>query len=603
MKNKKLAGSVLAAVITLVTLVIGATYAYFTVATTNSFGTRTATATTESVGSVILKTGTNLSLTVTRVQMLQSNAGETYYAVGSTTNAGVLGTAEVLGEGNYSCTYTLNVALSGTMLDSVTSKGSTILYINDTAYDIYDYKTSKSITIDGSLIGISELISRNITGNIAIINKNSSQNSELAGKTVTASITASNFKCTTGEDITMLSGNEQVWDESTGDTLAFRSSALLSDFEEVRINDEVLDEDNYTLASGSTIVTLKKEYIKSLPSGSHEILIVSKTGGASASFTVGEQNGPVLLNQKIMSLVGETVGYGTVINENGYRYSGSNPNNYITFNNETWRIIGIVDGYVKIIRNDYLGTFSWDYKENGVGSAIGSYEAGSNDWTDSQLMMMLNPTEYLKKGYTINNDMVYDPSGNLIYQNMGSYYNRTIGYKPSPIAAGYLIYDGPEVNFSATGLNATARSLIQENVWYLSSPFGGNVRTADGYYHNERSGQYTYGENPVEWRGKVGLMYLSDYYYANYNLYSIDFDFNSYDFWSTGCDDNWICKEAEWTMAPSSEYVMIVQDNGVDDGFGISVSGEFSVRPVLYLKSGIKVTGTGNINSKYQIVS
>ena len=55
---------------------------------------------------------------------------------------------------------------------------------------------------------------------------------------------------------------------------------------------------------------------------------------------------------------------------NGYRYVGANPNNYLTFNNETWRIIGFFDGseiglasgqyYAKIIKNESIGTYAYD---------------------------------------------------------------------------------------------------------------------------------------------------------------------------------------------------------------------------------------------------
>ena len=80
---------------------------------------------------------------------------------------------------------------------------------------------------------------------------------------------------------------------------------------------------------------------------------------------------------------------------------------------------------------DTIGTFAWDYKENGVGTSTSNHESqGSNDWSDSQLMMMLNPTDYLKSGYTIDNNIVKDSKGQAIYQNMGSYYNGTLGCRP-----------------------------------------------------------------------------------------------------------------------------------------------------------------------------
>ena len=70
------------------------------------------------------------------------------------------------------------------------------------------------------------------------------------------------------------------------------------------------------------------------------------------------------LNNYIIGLSGSEQGTGQVVNENGYRYEGKDPNNYIWFNNELWRIIGVFDSashgqagqnLVKIIRNDSIG--------------------------------------------------------------------------------------------------------------------------------------------------------------------------------------------------------------------------------------------------------
>ena len=89
-----------------------------------------------------------------------------------------------------------------------------------------------------------------------------------------------------------------------------------------------------------------------------------------------------------------------------YRYIGSSPNNYITYNDEVWRIIGVFDGRIKIIKDTSIGSMSWDYKKSGVGSSIADY--GSNDWSDSQLMYMLNPTSYkLKDGYSSDGTYIY----------------------------------------------------------------------------------------------------------------------------------------------------------------------------------------------------
>ena len=71
--------------------------------------------------------------------------------------------------------------------------------------------------------------------------------------------------------------------------------------------------------------------------------------------------------------------------EDKYVYKGSNPNNYITFNNELWRIISIeLNGTIKIIKNMTLGTYSWDSNRN-------TWDA---DWSNSSLKKYLNETYY-----------------------------------------------------------------------------------------------------------------------------------------------------------------------------------------------------------------
>ena len=69
-----------------------------------------------------------------------------------------------------------------------------------------------------------------------------------------------------------------------------------------------------------------------------------------------------------------------------YRYTGADPNNYVSFNNELWRIIGVfptddgtgnIENRVKIIRNESIGRYSWDNKASGTGSSTSS--SGSND--------------------------------------------------------------------------------------------------------------------------------------------------------------------------------------------------------------------------------
>ena len=68
--------------------------------------------------------------------------------------------------------------------------------------------------------------------------------------------------------------------------LTFKSNAAFSDFIRVELDGKTLDAKNYTVKEGSTVVTLKADYVATLSSGEHTIGIVSESGTASTTFTV-----------------------------------------------------------------------------------------------------------------------------------------------------------------------------------------------------------------------------------------------------------------------------------------------------------------------------
>lgn len=71
--------------------------------------------------------------------------------------------------------------------------------------------------------------------------------------------------------------------------LTFKSNAAFSDFIRVELDGKTLDEKNYTVKEGSTVVTLKADYVATLSAGEHTIGIVSESGTATATFTVSEK--------------------------------------------------------------------------------------------------------------------------------------------------------------------------------------------------------------------------------------------------------------------------------------------------------------------------
>ena len=326
----------------------------------------------------------------------------------------------------------------------------------------------------------------------------------------------------------------------------------------------------------------------------------------------------------------DTVNLATDDPDNNIRYIGADPSNYVYFNCsdynnptadtcELWRIIGVFnnvtksdgskENLVKIIRADSLGNFEWDGKNTGIGTSTTNY--GSNDWTDSQLMMMLNPTTYLKSGYTNSNNII-SVGGNQFYGKMGSYYNGTSGCAPVDIAAG-ATFSCSAVDFTSTGLkNDTTRNAIEEVVWNLGGSSTYNDVTPSMFYERER-GTTVYTGHAATWTGKIGLMYPSDYGYATSGGTTKDraaclakelLNWEASDF--SDCKGNDYLYNSslyQWTLAPrsaSARRVFIVFAGGRVNGYDASVTG--GVRPALFLKSNIQVDkATGAKSNPYQL--
>ena len=276
-----------------------------------------------------------------------------------------------------------------------------------------------------------------------------------------------------------------------------------------------------------------------------------------------------------------------------YRYIGADPNNYVKFNDELWRIIGVfdtddgkgkVEKRLKIIRNESIGNYSWDNKDTTTGAET-AY--GKNEWTDARLNYLLNP-------------------GHESETNGGSlYWNRKSGtcYKGQNNST-------TSCDFTSTGLTDTAKSMIGDAKWYLGGSSTYNDVTPPMFYTRER-GTTVYSGHSTSWIGKVGLMYPSDYGYATSGGSSTNRNSclakELYNWDSSGYSD---CKNNDWmyngniwqwTMSPRaaiSSSVFIVRYAGyVNHDYAYDT---YAGRPVVYLKSTIKViSGSGTTSSPY----
>ena len=251
-------------------------------------------------------------------------------------------------------------------------------------------------------------------------------------------------------------------------------------------------------------------------------------------------------------------------NENGKRYQGKNPDNYIWFNDELWRIIGNVpvclesgceatENRVKIIRND----------------SIGSIKFGNNStWMGSNIQNLLN-TCYLGKTSSCD----------------------SYCYTSSTSSKGTCDY-------SSDGIDTTDYyGKMVEDVYFNVGAGDETYKTAANYYTQEIA---THAASA----SKIGLMYASDWGYAIEDFTGVLGDSGSPQSYS---DKNWLFSNGDERIMSvySSLLPLYVHISGYLSGgsiTGFAAQNGASIRPVLYLKSNVYVvSGTGSKVDPYRI--
>ena len=262
------------------------------------------------------------------------------------------------------------------------------------------------------------------------------------------------------------------------------------------------------------------------------------------------------------------------------RYYGSNPNNYVLFNNELWRIIGVFGNNVKLVRSESLGSLSWDSSESSVNDGW-----GVNEWSQADLKNYLNTMYYGGTSVTCYN---------------GKYDQTT--------------------TCPTNRLDETSKSLIDNHIWNTGAPNDSTLydSTTNSYdtveFYNAERGNETGKicssgiacndtvERTTTWTGYVGLPYITDYAYA-----SSESDCNTkIDNSSTyKCkNNNWMHKnDWYWTLSPFA----IPDDAGsvwvVGGDEGVSCNGAafpLSAFPTIYLKSNVLIeSGNGTSSNPY----
>lgn len=87
-------------------------------------------------------------------------------------------------------------------------------------------------------------------------------------------------------DYKIIEGANGTWTQNSDGTLVFRANGDFDKFTGVKVDGTLIDAKNYTAVSGSTVITLKADYLKTLSVGTHKIAVVYTDGECSANFEV-----------------------------------------------------------------------------------------------------------------------------------------------------------------------------------------------------------------------------------------------------------------------------------------------------------------------------
>jgi len=274
------------------------------------------------------------------------------------------------------------------------------------------------------------------------------------------------------------------------------------------------------------------------------------------------------------------------------RYYGANPNNYVSFNNELWRIIGVFGNNVKLIRNEKLGELSWDSSESSVNDGY-----GINQWGESK-----------------------DTSGNIYEGADLKVYLNKMYYGGTSVTC-YNGYNNTTTTCPTNTLDETAKSSIDNHTWNTGAIQYKTRTDTLAFYSAERgtigkmcsSGSYCNDTvtRKTTWTGYVALPYVTDWAYASSesvcetNMQKQDSS-NNY---------NYICKNNNWMHYGSTyndvTWYLSPFTNPSNANFVWRVNGDgfvrydfatypLSVFPTIYLKSNILIeSGKGTSSDPY----
>ena len=316
-----------------------------------------------------------------------------------------------------------------------------------------------------------------------------------------------------------------------------------------------------------------------LESNLNVTLDYEQTGGSSVE--PGPSGGQTIGGQEV-----EIVESGDGLYEDSYEsgrliYRGQNPNNYIKFNGETWRIIAKeTDGTYKIIKNETLPNRSFD-------------EANHRS--------------------TANNTYCQNPSNGCgVYAAVSGEFSSPSGSQKGTVTEDSSIKIYLNENYYTNNINSTAKRQMTSHSFNIGAVENLDQSGAEA----DSIAKNIAGEKMYQWTGNVGLVNVSDILRASTNPlctsattsirgvnecnsnYLLDSGTaSSLDYWTINAYSSESGSESNstWSGYVTNPRAFVSFDN--------AYSSIYALRPVVFLKSDITLTGLGTSDNPFTIVS
>ena len=279
------------------------------------------------------------------------------------------------------------------------------------------------------------------------------------------------------------------------------------------------------------------------------------------------------------------------------RYYGSNPNNYVSFNNELWRIIGVFGNNVKLVRSESLGSLSWDSSDSSINKGNGINQWGESTYGDGSYYEGADLQVYLNKMY----------------------------YGGDTTVTCYDGYQNSTITCPTNTLDRTAKLLIDKHTWSLGA-IEMSIEDTISFYNAERgtangktctSGTYCNDTvtRTTKWTGYVALPYITDWAYASSeSICETNIQTKDSSNLFVCKNNNWMQRSAwTWYLSPgvqsaNANYVWTVSGNGnVANYIMFGAMSKFAyygsnVAPSIYLKSSVLMKGgSGTSSDPYKL--